>query len=124
MMQDRGGQQKKDGFDDHHENDIAISPIGIPLLCGPAMMTTAMIKTNEAQSSLAPTGMTIALLIGFLLAAGTTLITLLLADVISRVLGSNVIKVIVCLMGLLLMVIGVEVTMGGLTPIMRELLMP
>ena len=43
-------------FDDetNHEyiNDIAITPLGIPIICGPGAITTAILLMNEATSPL------------------------------------------------------------------------
>ena len=55
IMQGRGGQREDKNFSINQESDIAISPIGIPLLCGPAMIVTSMIKMAEAKASAAPT---------------------------------------------------------------------
>jgi multiple antibiotic resistance protein len=99
-------------------DDIALTPLGIPLLCGPGAMTNAILQMGKANS--------LADRIGFVL--GTiaimvfTFVCLVSSNRIGKLLGPNANKVILRLMGLLLMVIAVESFFSGLTPIMRDML--
>lgn len=109
-------------FDDEttHEyiNDIAITPLGIPIICGPGAITNAILLMNEAR---APVEYGIVLGVIALLILITYLM-LLGAKQVTHLIGENGNKVMLRLMGLIVMVIAVEFFFNGLTPIVREML--
>jgi multiple antibiotic resistance protein len=89
---------------------IAVVPLTIPLLTGPATMSTVVIYAERAQtflqmSALVSYGVVIAL---------ATAICFALADKIARVLGKTGINVMTRLMGLILAALAVEVMAVGL----------
>jgi multiple antibiotic resistance protein len=89
---------------------IAVVPLTIPLLTGPATMSAVVIYAEKAQSVLQ-----LALLIGYGVVIGlVTALCFSLADPIARVLGKTGINVLTRLMGLILAALAVEVMANGL----------
>ncbi len=97
---------------------IAVVPLTIPLLTGPATMSTVVIYAEKAHTALQ-----VAALVGYgLVIALVTAISFSLAEPIARVLGKTGINVMTRLMGLILAALAVEVMAGGLGklfPILR-----
>ena len=89
---------------------IAVVPLTIPLLTGPASMSTVVIYANSAQTFLQH-----AALVGYgVVIALATWVCFSLADPIARVLGKTGINVMTRLMGLILAALAVEVMAEGL----------
>jgi multiple antibiotic resistance protein len=89
---------------------IAVVPLTIPLLTGPATMSTVVIFAERAQ-----TWFQLATLVGYGAVLGlVTAISFALAHPIARVLGSTGINVLTRLMGLILAALAVEVMADGL----------
>lgn len=109
-------------FDDEttHEyiNDISITPLGIPIICGPGAITTAVLLMNESHS-MVEQGIVLGVILGIML---LTYLLLIGAKQVTHVIGENGNKVMLRLMGLIVMVIAVEFFFAGLTPIVRETL--
>jgi len=100
-------------------DDIALTPLGIPLLAGPGGMTAAILMMGKASTFSAKVGFVLGVTAMVAFALGC----LIGSARIARMLGPSGLKVIVRLMGLMLMVIAVESFFSGLTPIVREMLM-
>ena len=98
---------------------IAVVPLTIPLLTGPATMSTVVIYAEKAQTALQ-----VASLVGYgVVIALVTAVSFSLAEPIARVLGKTGINVMTRLMGLILAALAVEVMAGGLGklfPILRS----
>jgi multiple antibiotic resistance protein len=109
-------------FDDEttHEyvNDIALTPLGIPVICGPGAIATVIILMNQAQTPLEVGAVLLAAFLIILL----TLLLLLGAKQVTHLIGENGNKVMLRLMGLIVMVIAVEFFFSGLRPILRDIL--
>jgi multiple antibiotic resistance protein len=89
---------------------IAVVPLTIPLLTGPATMSTVVIYAERAHNFLQ-----LMTLVGYGVVIGlATAICFALADPIARVLGNTGIKVMTRLMGLILAALAVEVMASGL----------
>ncbi len=89
---------------------IAVVPLTIPLLTGPATMSTVVIYAEKAQNVLQ-----LATLVGYgVVIALATAVCFALADPIARVLGKTGINVMTRLMGLILAALAIEVMTGGL----------
>ncbi|MBC7603244.1 MAG: NAAT family transporter [Ramlibacter sp.] len=89
---------------------IAVVPLTIPLLTGPATMSTVVIYAEKAQNVLQ-----LSMLVGYGVVIGlATAICFTLADPIARVLGKTGINVMTRLMGLILAALAVEVMALGL----------
>ena len=90
---------------------IAVVPLTIPLLTGPATMSTVVIYAEKAHNVLQ-----VAMLVGYgVVIALATALCFSLADPIARVLGKTGINVMTRLMGLILAALAVEVMSDGLT---------
>ncbi len=90
---------------------IAVVPLTIPLLTGPATISTVVIYAERAQTVLQ-----LSALVGYGVVIGlATALCFALADPIARVLGKTGINVMTRLMGLILAALAVEVMALGLT---------
>lgn len=90
-------------------NDVAVSPLAIPMLAGPGTIVTAMNNVTDA-------GMVkIAVLIGVLaLILSLNFLAFRLSDHIIRVIGNNLIAVVGKLMGLILAIMGTGMVIRGI----------
>ena len=90
---------------------IAVVPLTIPLLTGPATMSTVVIYAEKAK-----TFWQLSTLVGYGIVIGiATALCFALAQPIARVLGKTGINVMTRLMGLILAALAVEVMADGLT---------
>ncbi len=94
-----------------------MTPLAIPMIAGPASITTVMVLRAETP------GMTGALIVGaaaalILLLTGVILLT---ADTVLRRLGPTGMRIVEKLMGLLVTVIAVQLVMNGAAPFLRDL---
>lgn len=101
-----------------YADDISITPLGIPMLCGPGAIANAIVLMQDAHSFQMKgvlIGMIafIYLLTFFILRASTRLV---------KVLGETGNNVMMRLMGLILMVIAVECFVSGVKPILVDIL--
>jgi multiple antibiotic resistance protein len=99
-------------------HDIAITPLGIPLICGPGAITASIVLMNDAVL----VSQKIFLFIAMILVMSVTLFFLLGARKVMNFLGENGNKVLMRIMGLIVMVIAVEFMFSGLKPIVRDIL--
>ena len=110
-------------YDDEtvHEymSDISVTPLGIPVICGPGAIASAIILMNQA-ATLEQKGAVIGAIATIM---GLTHLLLLGSKQVMKVIGDNGNKVMMRLMGLIVMVIAVEFFFSGLRPILREILM-
>jgi multiple antibiotic resistance protein len=91
-------------------DSIAVVPLTIPLLTGPATMSTVVIYAEQAK-----TAFQLLTLVGYgVVVAGATALCFSLAAPIARVLGQTGINVMTRLMGLILAALAVEVMANGL----------
>jgi multiple antibiotic resistance protein len=96
---------------------IAVVPLTIPLLTGPATMSTVVIYADKAQTLLQ-----LGTLVGYgVVVALATALCFALAEPIARVLGKTGINVMTRLMGLILAALAVEVMSDGLTKLFPAL---
>jgi multiple antibiotic resistance protein len=97
---------------------IAVVPLTIPLLTGPATMSTVVIYAEKAK-----TFFQLSTLVGYGVVIGlATALCFAMAEPIARVLGKTGINVMTRLMGLILAALAVEVMAGGLVklfPVLR-----
>lgn len=90
-------------------NDIAVSPLAIPILAGPGTIVTAMNFTTNA--SLIHIGIIIATFAFMIL---LTYSAFIFSDIIIEKLGQNIIAVVGKIMGLILAVIGTGMVIEGI----------
>jgi multiple antibiotic resistance protein len=99
-----------------HLTDIAISPLAIPILCGPGAITNAIILMEDAVSY----HHQVTLLVAILSVLFITYISLLAAGRIVNYMGDTLNTVLMRLMGLIVMVIAVEFFFAGLRPMLSQ----
>jgi len=120
MLQARLGKVKiKDSEVKTYVNDISITPLAIPMICGPGAITNAIVLMDEANSF----GQQLTLIFAVLLVMILTYIILFSSSKIIMVLGETGNNVLMRLMGLIVMVIAVEFFFSGLKPIVQDMLM-
>ncbi len=96
---------------------IAVVPLTIPLLTGPATMSTVVIYAEKAKTFLQ-----LSTLVGYGVVIGlATALCFALAQPIARVLGKTGINVMTRLMGLILAALAVEVMSDGLVKLFPAL---
>ena len=99
------------------DGDVALTPLGIPMIAGPGAITNVIVRWNEADSI----GKQIAVLVAIVTVIALTLVLLLGARRVARYLGESGNRVLLRLMGLITMVIAVELFFAGLTPIVQKM---
>tara|TARA_S200000501_G_scaffold335280_1_gene339830 strand:- start:5187 stop:5831 length:645 start_codon:yes stop_codon:yes gene_type:complete len=97
-------------------DDIAISPIGIPIVTGPGAITAAMILAGQTKSSVEQ----LILFFAILFVIIVTLIIFYTAPIIFKKIGSSGSRLIQRLMGIILMVIAVQFVIDGVTNVLSE----
>ena len=101
-----------------YANDISITPLSIPMLCGPGAIANGIILMSDASNwSLKATLVGVIGLVYIL-----TYIILRLSTRLVRIMGETGNNVMMRLMGLILMVIAVECFVGGLKPILIDII--
>lgn len=119
MLQARLGKVKvKDSEVHAYVDDISITPLAIPMICGPGALTNAIVLMEDAQTM----GMKVSLIIGVLVVMVVTYLILYSSSKIIKILGQTGINVMMRLMGLIVMVIAVEFFFSGLKPILKSML--
>lgn len=99
--------------------DISITPLAIPMICGPGAITNSIIMMDDANTL----GKKAMLILAMLLVNLLTFIVLVGSNKISKLLGETGNKILMRLMGLIVMVIAIEFFLSGLRPIVRDILM-
>tara|TARA_B100000900_G_scaffold97666_1_gene80724 strand:+ start:371 stop:1021 length:651 start_codon:yes stop_codon:yes gene_type:complete len=99
-------------------DDIAVSPIGIPLISGPGAITATMLLSSQTPQLYSY--FTLIFSIFFVL----SLVYLILrnGNVIIKLLGTTGVRIIQRLMGLILMVIAVQFVINGVISIYKPLM--
>lgn len=101
-----------------YADDISITPLAIPMLCGPGAIANAIMLMDDASTlSLKGTLIGIIALVYFI-----TFLILQASTRLVRILGETGNNVMMRLMGLILMVIAVECFVSGLKPVLIDIL--
>tara|TARA_R110001583_G_scaffold5921_4_gene31222 strand:+ start:14399 stop:15046 length:648 start_codon:yes stop_codon:yes gene_type:complete len=121
MLQARLGNFKHTEDEDQinaYVEDISITPLAIPMICGPGAITNAIILMEDADDY----QQKIVLVSVIALVLFMTYLILVGASKITEKLGSTGNKVMMRLMGLIVMVIAVEFFFSGLKPILQGII--
>ncbi len=119
MLQARLGNTKITASEmEKHITDISITPLAIPMICGPGAITNAIVLMQDAVN----VEMKLILIISILVICIITYLVLIAASPIMKVLGETGNKIMLRLMGLIVMVIGVEFFFAGLKPFVMEMM--
>lgn len=119
MLQARLGKVKvQESEIKTYVNDISVTPLAIPMICGPGAITSAIVMMEDAQTVDKQ-----AILIGAIfLVLAITLAILLSAGKIIKLLGQTGNNVLMRLMGLIVMVIAIEFFLSGFKPIFQDII--
>ena len=121
MLEAKVGRSRttpQEEIESQESDDIAISPIGIPLIAGPGAITATMLLSSKVPNvhSYISIGLAILLVL--------SLVYLILrnGDLMINALGVKGMRIIQRLMGLILMVIAVQFVTNGVTSVLQPLL--
>ncbi len=122
MLQARLGRYKveEESQTRKYVGDISVTPLAIPMICGPGAITNAIVLMEDAQG----VAMKSVLISAILIVCAVSLIVLISAGKISKLLGETGTNIMMRLMGLIVMVIAVEFFLSGLTPILQRIFPP
>tara|TARA_B100001758_G_C18246052_1_gene523202 strand:- start:223 stop:618 length:396 start_codon:yes stop_codon:yes gene_type:complete len=95
------------------KDEIAYSPLGVPLIAGPGAITSVMILSNQVNSLNEKLLFILSIVICMIL----TYMALIMGNSLSTKIGTTGIRIIQRLMGIILMVIAIQFIIDGLTPI-------
>ena len=101
-----------------YANDISITPLSIPMLCGPGAIANGIILMDDADTWTLKITLVSVIAIVYIL----TYIILRLSTRLVKLIGETGNNVMMRLMGLILMVIAVECFVGGMKPILLEII--
>ena len=118
MLQARLGQVKiKDNEVKSYVTDISITPLAIPMICGPGAITNAIVLMEDANTL----AKKVILIIAIFLIMSLTYLILYSSSKLMKLLGQTGINVMMRIMGLIVMVIAVEFFFNGLKPIILDM---
>ena len=101
-----------------YANDISITPLSIPMLCGPGAIANGIMLMEDANTW----QMKLTLILSIAVIYLVTYLILRASTKLVGILGETGNNVMMRLMGLILMVIAVECFVGGLRPIMVDII--
>jgi multiple antibiotic resistance protein len=96
------------------KEDVSIIPLAIPMISGPGAMATVMVLKQEAEGNVALLSM---IILAIITVCTTAYILLRNANAVDNYLGETGIKVTDKILGLIVLVIGVQFIINGLTTI-------
>ena len=99
-------------------NDISITPLAIPMICGPGAITNAIVLMEDAAGF----DQKVILLVAIFIIMFITYLGLKYSSKITTFIGETGNNVMMRLMGLIVMVIAVEFFFAGLKPIVKDIL--
>ena len=99
-------------------NDISITPLSIPMLCGPGAIANGIILMSDATTWELKTTLIAMIAVVYVL----SYIVLRLSTRLVKLIGETGNNVMMRLMGLILMVIAVECFVGGLKPVLIDII--
>jgi len=119
MLQARIGNTKITPAEmERHVTDISITPLAIPMICGPGAITNAIVLMQDAVDM----QMKVILICSILIICLITYLVLFSASPIMKVIGETGNKIMLRLMGLIMMVIAVEFFFAGLKPFVAAMI--
>lgn len=107
-----------ENFKKQYINDISVTPLAIPMLCGPGAIANSIVLMEDA----------VTWQMQFILIAAIAAVCLLVwlsligSSKVIHILGDTGTKIMMRLMGLIIMVIAVEFFFSGLKPIIQDIL--
>ena len=114
----RGKSTPEETREAMHQDDVAITPLGIPMIVGPGSITTVMVLMSGATTLFH----LVIVVAAIVLVLGTIYLTLRSAPRFVGYLGQSGLNVITRIMGLLLTVIAVQFVIDGARPILVDII--
>ena len=119
MLQARYSSAKlKDDEIKAYVNDISITHLSIPMLCGPGAIANGIILMSDATTWELKATLIITIIVVYVI----SYVILRLSTRLVRIIGETGNNVMMRLMGLILMVIAVECFVGGIKPILIDII--
>ena len=109
----RSEKEKKEAKE---KDDVSIIPLAVPLLAGPGAMTTAIALMSEA-GTIIRVGM---LMLAIIIVCFISYFVLIKADLVNRFLGETGGKVVERVLGLIVMVVGVQFIINGISGVVSS----
>lgn len=100
------------------KEDVGIIPLGLPTLVGPGAITTVIALNGQALH----VQQKIAVYLAIVLVSAISWVLLIAAPAVTRHVGTTGMNVMTRLMGLLVMVVGAQFVIDGLTVVARSIL--
>jgi len=111
-------EREVDESAEDYATDISITPLGIPIVCGPGGIAAAILLTTEDPSPW-HSGLTVLVVLVIMAITWAVMVS---GRTVMAVFGESGAIVAMRLMGLIIMAIAVEFLVAGLTPIVQEIL--
>ncbi len=119
MLQARLSKTKHaKGEENSYINDISITPLAIPMICGPGAITNSIVLMEDSTTW----QLKVVLISTMVLVMLATYLILFSSTKIMNILGETGNNVLLRLMGLIVMVIAVEFFFSGLKPILVDII--
>jgi multiple antibiotic resistance protein len=109
--------ERKEGIE---KDNIAVTPLAIPMLAGPGSMVTVILLSDQAANTLQH----LTLLINIILISFITFFVLRATTLYSWFLSAITIRIIGRIMGLLLSVIAMQFLFNGIADFIRDIVLP
>ncbi|MCL4162133.1 UNVERIFIED_CONTAM: hypothetical protein GTU68_025577 [Idotea baltica] len=116
MLNGSGSKLHSSEIEEEEMQDVAISPLAVPLLAGPGTIATAM----NYSSSKGLTGILITISV-FAVLCLITFVCFVYSSSILKLLGQSGLGIITRLMGLILSVIGTQMVITGVTEVVTSM---
>jgi multiple antibiotic resistance protein len=114
----RGKATEEEQAEAMTKEEVAITPLGIPMIVGPGAITTVMVLMTEAHTA----AHVAIILLAIAIVLGSIYITLGAGQRLVDFFGQTGLNVMTRIMGLLVAVIGVQFVVDGARPILIEVL--
>ncbi|WP_411360167.1 MarC family protein [Pseudidiomarina salilacus] len=117
MLRGRTVPKRVDGeTDGDFGSDVAVTPIGIPMIAGPGAITMVILMIQEGKATATPTMATMSLFVAIFVVCLLTAVVLASGRQMLAKLGRSGSKILMRLMGLIVMLIAVEFFFAGIKP--------
>ena len=107
---ERRGSTAGQAVDEAHPQDVSVFPLAIPLIAGPAAITTAILQVGAHTGDLVAEAMVILAMLAVLALVACTLMA---STVLASVLGPTLVGVLSRLLGLILAALAVQQVIDG-----------
>ena len=120
MIQGKAARTKQLAEKNYDIDELAISPLAIPTICGPGAITVTTVLAQETEGNIQK----ILFIVAIASVGLITFLFLLGASKIMGAIGKNGNRVFFRLMGLIIMMVAIEFFFKGLKPYVQNLIQP